>query len=148
MQVVFDDGLNISASGLTLARLQMDVIANNIANAQTTQTPGGGPYRREVVQVAQIPFQQSLSEWMGPGGETLTGGGVEATGILQDGSPFQEVYDPGNPDAVNGYVQMPNVNISTELGDMMSAVQAYQANQTAFDASKQLDDAAINLGKA
>lgn len=142
------NSLDISASGLTLDRLRMNVIANNIANAQTTRAPGGGPYRREIVQAAPIPFGQSLFGFMTPSSATVSGGGVQAVAVVQDNAPFQEVYDPTNPAAVNGYVQMPNVNVSVELADMASAVQAYDANSTAFDASKQLDVAAISIGKA
>lgn len=142
------DSLSISASGLTLDRLRMDIISNNIANAQTTRTPGGGPYRREIVEAAPVPFGQTLSGFMNATGDTLSGGGVQAVAVVQDNAPFQEVYDPTNPAAVNGYVQMPNVNVSVELGDMASAVQSYDANSTAFDASKQMDVEAISLGKA
>ena len=143
------DPMAISASGLTFNQLRMDVIANNVANANTTRTPEGGPYRREVV-VAQ-PLQQSsfgnlLGQYMGSAGNQI-GSGVQAVQIAQDPSPFPEVYDPSSPDAVNGYVQMPNVNIQTEMTDMVDAINAYRANSTAFDASKQLDIAAITLGK-
>jgi len=140
------DGLNISASGLTANSLWMNVTANNIANANTTRTPGGGPYRREEVVFAPMPgsFGQVLSGAMS--GQTV-GGGVQVQSIVQDPSPFNLVYDPSSPDAVNGYVQTPNVNISTEMMDMASASNAYQANVTAFNAAKTMDVAAIGLGK-
>lgn len=148
------DSLGISASGLTAQRLRLDVIANNIANADTTRTPSGGPYRREVVELAAQP--QSFSDYLNAaanptgtaaGNANGAGGGVEVTGIAQDKSPFQVVYDPSNPDAVNGYVQMPNVDISVEMTDMVDASNAYQANVTAFDTGKQMDVTALNLGK-
>lgn len=140
------DNMTISASGLTAQRLVMDVIANNIANANTTRTASGGPYRREMVELAPNSFGANLTQAMGSNG-TQGLGGVQVVGIVQDGSPLQTEYDPSNPDAVNGYVQLPNVNISTELVDMQTATQAYQANVTAFDSAKQMDLSAISLGK-
>lgn len=146
MEMPYLDSLNISASGLTAQRLVMDVIANNIANANTTRTASGGPYRREMVELAPGSFGDTLNQAIGSDGPQNTGG-VQVVGIMQDGSPFPTEYDPTNPDAVNGYVQLPNVNISTELVDMQTATQAYQANVTAFDSAKQMDLSAISLGK-
>jgi flagellar basal-body rod protein FlgC len=144
------DGLNISASGLTANRLWLDVIANNIANANTTRTPQGGPYRREEVVMNQTPFSSfssALTSAMGNNSSSLSGGGVQVSGVVQDPSPFKVVYDPSSPDAVNGYVQMPNVNIATEMVDMLTAQQAYQANVTAFNSGKTIDVQSINIGK-
>ncbi|MDQ0190563.1 flagellar basal body rod protein FlgC [Alicyclobacillus cycloheptanicus] len=153
------DSLSISASGLTAQQFRMDVISNNIANADTTQTPEGGPYRREMVVLtpAYAPassFADALQQASGAVGGTTAGvsdeavgAGVQVAGVVQDPSPFQLVYDPTNPDAVNGYVEMPNVDISTEMVDMMSAQQAYQANVTAFDAGKQMDMDALTIGQ-
>jgi flagellar basal-body rod protein FlgC len=140
------DGLSISSSGLTANRLWLDVIANNIANANTTRTPQGGPYRREEVVLSQqaLPFSDALSTAMG---QSDVGGGVQVQGIVQDQSPFTVKYDPSNPDAVNGYVQEPNVNISTEMVDMMTASRAYEANVTSFNAAKQIDVTSLNIGK-
>ena len=141
------DGLNISASGLTADRLWLDVIANNIANANTTRTPQGGPYRREEVVLNQVPmssFSSALSNAMNNNASSsLSGGGVVVGGVVQDPSPFKVVYDPTSPDAVNGYVQMPNVDIATEMVDMLTAQQAYQANVSAFNAGKSMDSLAI-----
>jgi flagellar basal-body rod protein FlgC len=143
-------GMDISASGLTAQRLRMDVIANNIANAQTTRTPEGGPYRREMVVLQpltnNVSFGDVLQTAMGGTAEP-PGAGVEVAGIVQDPSPFKLVYDPSNPDAVNGYVQMPNVDIATEMVDLVAASRAYEANVTAFDAAKQMDMAALSLGR-
>ena len=144
------DGLNISASGLTANQLWLNVIANNIANANTTRTPQGGPYRREEVVLNQVPFtnfSSALSSAINGGVSSLNGGGVQVAGVVQDPSPFKVVYDPSSPDAVNGYVQMPNVDIATEMVDMLTAQQAYQANVTAFAAGKTIDVQAINIGK-
>lgn len=145
------DSMNVSASGLTAQRLRMDVISNNIANAQTTRTPEGGPYRRQMVVMSPAygpnQFSTFLGQAMGDSAATGTGQGVVVSGIVQDTSPFKLVYDPTNPDAVNGYVQMPNVDIATEMVDMVSASRAYEANVTAFDAGKQMSMDALSLGK-
>lgn len=150
----FYDSLNISASGLTAQALRMDVISNNIANAQTTRTATGGPYRREMVVLTPATTSSSfagmLNQSMQQGSSATSGfngAGVQVAGIVQDPSPFQVVYDPSSPDAVNGYVQMPNVDIGTEMVDMISASRAYEANVTAFNSSKQMDQDALNLGK-
>jgi len=148
------DSLNISASGLTAQALRMDVISNNIANAQTTRTPSGGPYRREMVVLQPGMAPTSFAGWLsqsmqqsGASSASYAGTGVQVAGVVQDSSAFKVVYDPNNPDAVNGYVQMPNVDVATEMVDMVSASRAYEANVTAFDASKQMYQDALNLGK-
>ncbi|GLG00556.1 flagellar basal-body rod protein FlgC [Alicyclobacillus hesperidum subsp. aegles] len=141
-----NSSMNISASGLAANQLWMNVIANNIANANTTRTPQGGPYRSEIVnfQAVQQPasFQTTLGQAM-----TYGGGGVEVSSITQDTSPFQLVYDPSSPDAVNGYVKMPNVDIATQMVDLVQASRAYEANATAFDAAKQMAVSALSIGK-
>ncbi|MCL6599597.1 flagellar basal body rod protein FlgC [Alicyclobacillus macrosporangiidus] len=144
------DSLGISASGLTAQRLRMDVIASNIANAQTTRTPEGGPYRRRVVELEPVnapTFAEVLAGASAGAGEPVAGAGVRVAGVVTDPSPFPVVYDPSNPDAVNGYVQMPNVDISTEMVDMVAAARAYEANVTAFNAGKQMQMDALSIGK-
>ena len=121
-------GLNISASGMSAERLRMDVIAENLANADTTRGPNGGPYRRKevVLQQAGGSFADTLS-------------GVEASGIVNDQSPMKRVYDPGHPDAdKQGYVTMPNVEPVTEMVDLITASRGYEANTQALQASKQM----------
>jgi flagellar basal-body rod protein FlgC len=149
---VWPDSFAIAASGLTAERIRMDVIASNIANAQTTRTPQGGPYRREeVVLVPQyVQTPATFQDWLGQAAQSSTSAmpaGVAVAAIVQDPSPFRLVYDPSNPDAVGGYVQMPNVDISTEMVDLISAARLYQANVTAFDASKQMAMAALSIGR-
>lgn len=141
------DGLSISASGLTANRLWLNVIANNIANANTTRTPQGGPYRAEDVVFSALPASPSFAGALNSQMTGSPGAGVVVKSIVQDPSPFPLVYDPSNPDAVNGYVQMPNVDIATQMVDMISASRAYQANVTAFDSAKTMDVEAISLGK-
>ena len=145
--MAFLDSLDISASGLTAQRLRMDVISENIANIDTTRTAEGGPYRRRYVifqQQDSQPFSEVLSNTMGRAG----GSGVKVAQIADDESPFILKYDPTNPDANQyGYVQMPNVDLTTEMVDMMSATRSYEANVTAVNATKSMAMTAMEIGK-
>lgn len=138
--------IDSAASGLTAERLRMDVISNNIANANTTRTAKGGPYRRQLVvfepRSEQASFSQLLSKEMG------SGDGVKVVGITEDDSPTRMVYDPHHPDANQaGYVEMPNVNIVTEMVDMITATRAYEANVTAVNSAKSMALKALEIGK-
>ncbi|ADI01730.1 MAG TPA: flagellar basal body rod protein FlgC [Syntrophothermus lipocalidus] len=143
----FLNAFDISASGMTAQRLRMDVISNNLANVNTTRTPQGGPYRRQmVIFEARTPskgnFKDLLSAYME--GE----GGVRVKAIREDTSPFKRVYDPGNPDAdQDGYVNMPNVNVVSEMVDMISATRAYEANVSAVEATKSMAMKALEIGR-
>jgi flagellar basal-body rod protein FlgC len=131
-------GLEISASALTAERLRMDVVAENLANAQTTRGAGGNPYRRKevVLQERASSFGASLSAAMGDGGNSK---GVEVAGVVEDQTPLKRIYDPGHPDAdAEGYVSMPNVDTVTEMVDLIGAQRAYEANVTAMQAAKQM----------
>lgn len=142
------NSMNISATGLTAERLRMDVISKNIANANTTRTANGSPYRRQVVRFQEKqmpPFSHFLSE---ASRERIGLGGVEVTGIHQDPSPYKLVYDPGHPDAnAEGYVQMPNVDIMTEMANMMTASRAYEANVTAMNTTRNMALRALDIGR-
>jgi flagellar basal-body rod protein FlgC len=135
-------GLDISASGMSAERLRMDVIAENLANADTTRGPNGQPYRRKEVVLqeggAGGSFAATLQGVQGtPASDS--GGGVEAIGIVNDPSPMKRVYDPGHPDAdKQGYVTMPNVEPVTEMVDLITASRGYEANVQALNASKQM----------
>src|SRR5579884_1476955 len=146
--------MRTSASGLTAQRLRMDVISNNIANAETTRTAEGGAYRRQEVvfapkETGQVPFFNLLR------GDARTGNvpgleteGVQSVGIVEDKSPTRKVFDPGNPDAnPDGYVEYPNVNVVTEMTDMLSATRSYEANVTVFNAVKAMAQRALDIGK-
>ncbi len=128
----------ISASGLTAERLRMDVIANNIANVNTTRTAEGGPYQRQ--RVAFTPRGQKPEFFVQLPGmvkEREMGTGVRVAGIFNDPTPPRMAYDPGHPDAnQQGYVAMPNVNIVSETVDMMTATRAYEANMSVMNAAK------------
>lgn len=144
------DAINISASGLTAQRLRMDIIANNIANANSTRTESGGPYQREIpifMAKGKDTFYHRMKSSIEGAGTDFTGG-VRVVGIVKDTSPFPLVYDPQNPDAnAEGYVQMPNVNIVNEMVDLISATRSYEANVTAIDAAKQMATKAFDIGR-
>ena len=132
--------MEISASGLSAQRRRLDIIANNIANANTTRTPDGGPYRRQ-----QVLFTPHLEEM---GGGVTRPAGVELPETVIDPSPPRSVYDPGHPDAdPRGYVMMPNVNPVREMVDMIAATRAYEANATAMGAAKSMALKALEIGK-
>ena len=141
--------LGISGSALTAERLRLDVIANNLANANTTRTPGGGPYRRQMTVFA--PAGESV-QWMYPGVDgsaDFRGRGVRVTSVVGDAAPFKRVYEPGHPDAdASGYVSMPNVNTVTEMVDLMAATRAYEANVAAIAAAKSMAERALEIGRA
>ena len=130
---------DISASGMTAERFRTDIIAQNIANVNTTRTEDGTPYRRKVVTFAEkraTPFQEMLEEQY----RSFKGTGVKVTSVRDDTeSDFIMEYDPAHPDAdENGYVSYPNVNIVTEMTDLIDASRTYEANATAFNASKDI----------
>ncbi|MEX2196707.1 MAG: flagellar basal body rod protein FlgC [Thermoleophilaceae bacterium] len=124
------DAIDISGSGLSAERLRMDVTAENLANANTTRAPGGGPYQRKSVVLEQQGgggFGAALSQARG----------VQVGGIVEDAAPPRRMHDPGHPDAdADGYVAMPNVNPVTEMVDLITASRAYEANVTAMQTAK------------
>jgi len=139
--------LDISASALSAERLRMDVTAENLANAQSTRTASGGPYRRkEVVTEAtgDNGFAGALASARASGGGPQ--GGVRVSGIVEDQTPNRLVYDPSHPDAnAQGYVSMPNVNPVTEMVDLIGASRSYEANVTAMQTSKQMFTKTLDL---
>lgn len=147
------DGMNIAATGLTAQRLRMDVISNNIANATTTRTPEGGAYRRRRVIFAPINVRPNYRSPLVPERiETGLGRGVRVLKIEEDRSPFRLVYDPSHPDAIQtgpkqGYVEMPNVNVVTEMTDLISATRAYEANITMIQSERTMFNRALEIGR-
>ncbi|NLO89031.1 MAG: flagellar basal body rod protein FlgC [Clostridia bacterium] len=133
-------GIAISASALTAQKLWMDLIANNIANMNTTRTEGGGPYRR------QMPvFRERLKEAMEGG---YRGNGVRVERIIEDATPPRMVYNPDHPDAdENGFVAMPNINIVNEMIDLIAASRAYEANVTVLNTAKSMALKALEIGR-
>lgn len=132
--------INISGSALTAQRLRMDVIAGNVANADTTRTNG----ERKAYARQQVVFQPMTET------DRLSGKGVRVSEILRDEAPPREVYDPTHPDAdpATGIVQYPNVDVATEMTDLMSASRAYEANVTVLNAMKQMAQKSLDLGRA
>ncbi len=143
----FFDSMNVSASALTAERLRMDVISKNIANANVTRTANGGPYRRAMVIFEASNGQKPFSEYLNEASKTMVGG-VKVSGIIEDTSPFKEVYDPSHPDANDdGYVKMPNVDIMAEMVDMITATRSYEANVTAMTNTKNMALKALEIGR-
>jgi flagellar basal-body rod protein FlgC len=129
--------IDISASGLLAQRTRLDVIANNIANAETTRTAQGGPYRRQ-----EVVFSQHLAN------SQAESGGVDVAGVVVSKDPVKMVYDPGHPDAgADGMVAMPNVNPVQEMVDMISATRAYEANVQAINSARSMASKALEIGK-
>ena len=160
--------LAVAASGLTAQRARLETTAGNIANAEVTRTPDGGPYRRQVVQLGTAPAPVALPplpalppildrnafpvpftppEAYGTGltaPDAATG--VQLTGIVEDASEGPLVYEPGHPDAdANGYVRYPNVRITDEMVDLMDARRVFEANATVFQSAKQMLRRAIDI---
>jgi flagellar basal-body rod protein FlgC len=144
----FFDSIDIAASGLTAERVRMDVTAENLANAQTTNGANGQPYQRQEVVLQQVggnTFSNTLADAMG---SAQTPGGVEVAGIVNDPTPDQLVYDPGSPGAnKQGYVRMPNVNPVTEMTDLIDESNSYQSDVTAMDTAKTMFEKTLDLLK-
>lgn len=131
---------NVNASGLTAQRYRMDIISQNVANARTTRTEDGTPYRRKVVTFAEKGGQTPFSQVLGHASSGYSGNGVKVDGVYEDTkTEMNKVYDPSHPDAdEDGYVTYPNVNSITEMTNLIDASRAYEANATAFNASKSM----------
>lgn len=141
------DVFDISASGLAAERLRMDVIAENLANANTTRTAAGGPYRRKVVVFAPQEPDSGFSSLLRNELNSKSKG-VRVQGIMEDQSPLRQVYDPGHPDAnAEGMVTLPNVNVVLEMVDLIAATRAYEANLAALNASRTMANQALELGR-
>ena len=139
---------NISASGMTAERFRTDIIAQNIANVNSTGNANNEPYRRKIVTFSEkkvTPF----SEYYSHSRNELTGNGVKVSKVTEDyETEFKAEYDPSHPDAdENGYVSYPNVNIVTEMTNLIDSSRAYEANTTAFDATKTMAQAGLQIGK-
>mgnify|MGYP000894277826 CR=1 FL=1 len=126
------DALRISASGMTAERLRMDVIAGNLANANTTRTAAGGPYRRREVILQEVGG--SADAGFATFGQAAASQGVEVKAVVDDASAGRLVYDPSSPDAnAQGMVRMPNVEPVKEMVDLITATRAYEAGTTVIN---------------
>jgi flagellar basal-body rod protein FlgC len=146
------DSNSISATALTAQRLRMDVISQNIANANTTRTAEGGPYKRKTVLFQEIlendPYNVKLDGVNGAALQASRGKGVRVTQIIEDETPGTLTYDPSHPDAdEEGYVRMPNINIVEEMVNMISASRSYEANVTAMTSTKAMVAKTLELGR-
>ncbi len=139
---------NISATGMTAERFRFDTIAQNIANVNTTRTEDGTPYRRKIVTFQEKDVTPFTSYYSSARARAV-GNGVKVTSVKEDTeTDFIMEYDPSHPDAdENGYVSYPNVNTVTEMTNLIDATRAYEANTTAFEASKSIAQAGLSIGK-
>lgn len=129
-------GMRISASALTAERLRLDVISSNVANARTTRTEDGGPYKRKIAV-----FEENYDEKLGMLG-------IKATEIIDDKTPVKKLYEPNHPDAdEEGYVEYPNVDLLVEMSDLIVASRAYESNVDTLNAQKNMISKALEIGK-
>ncbi|MBO0429028.1 MAG: flagellar basal body rod protein FlgC [Vagococcus fluvialis] len=134
------DSFNINSSGLSLERIKLDTISTNIANVNTTRTENGGPYRRK-----EVVFEESLKQQTS--NNVMKSYGVKTTGILED-QEVKRVYQPEHPDSDEyGYLELPNVNLSDEMINMMNTLRTYEANASAFESSKNMMKKALEISK-
>ncbi len=139
--------MDISASALKAERVRAEVVASNMANAETTKTADGGPYRRQHVLFSEAAGGSFGQQLLGFGG-AATAGGVEVAGVIEDqGAPLMR-FDPGHPDAgADGYVAYPDINPLTEMVDLMGATRAYGMNASAVQAEKGMFASSLELLK-
>ena len=134
-------GIDVSASALTAQKTRLDVVAQNIANAQTTRTASGGPDQRQVVS-----FETELLRSQGAEGSPLQS--VRVAQVTTDHTPGQQVYNPQHPDAgADGMVTMPNVNLSQEMVDLITASRTYEANLSVVKNARQMAMRTLDIGK-
>jgi flagellar basal-body rod protein FlgC len=136
---------DIAASGLKAQTTRLNTISSNLANAETTSTPEGGPYKKKsvVFQTEKLPFKQHLDSSLQGQAQ-----GVKVSKITEDTSPPQRIYDPSHPDAKeDGYVELPNISVFKEMVDMMSATRSYEANTTTIKSAKRMAMKALDIGR-
>jgi flagellar basal-body rod protein FlgC len=135
--------IDISASGLSAQRARVEMTSANVANAQTTRTAEGGPYRRKDVVFQTMTFDSAMEIALQDKPE-----GVEVTDVVTDPTPFDRRYEPGHPDADSeGYVSYPNVNVIGEMIDLASAARSYEANLSAMNIAKALISKTLEIGR-
>lgn len=141
------NSINVSASALNAEKTRIDIITKNIANAKTTKSTGGTPYRRQMV-VFEENRRNSFEKHLNKHINDVNNGGVKISKIVEDDTPFKLVYEPGHPDAdETGYVKMPNVDTVKEMVDLISAQRAYDSNVTAVNTSKAMLMKALEIGR-
>lgn len=148
----FIDSLKIAGSALTAQRTRMNVIAENLANINTTRTAEGGPYQRKDVVFASVPSGTSFREVLASEGRAAAEGQgvsqVSVAEVVTDPRPSRIAYDPNHPDADEaGYVEMPNINLVEEMVNMISAHRSYDANVTVAETTRKMALRALDIGK-
>jgi flagellar basal-body rod protein FlgC len=141
----------VNASGMTAERYRMDIISQNVANANTTRTEDGTPYKRKIVTFSERNMDPTKFGTIFARSRGMdVGDGVKVSRVFEDEiSEMKRVYDPAHPDAdEDGYVWYPNVDIVTEMTNMIDATRAYEANATAFTASKSMAMKGLNIGQS
>jgi len=145
------DAFAVSMSALDAQHRRLNVIASNLANAYSTQAPGGGPYRRRDVVFQAVPLAPKFSRVFrqaASGVEAPALQGVRAARVVEDPRPGRPIYDPQHPDAdAHGYVLMPNVNVMEEMVNMIAASRAYEANVQAINTARAMWNRALEIGK-
>jgi flagellar basal-body rod protein FlgC len=142
----FFSAMEITSSGLNVERTRLNLIASNLANARTTQTAEGGPYRRLDPVVQAVPLAQQFRQ-MANEPEAAVASTVRVTQIAQDSAPPQQVYDPTHPDAdAAGFVSLPNVNVVEEMVNLITASRAYEAGVTVLQSIKGMASSALTIG--
>lgn len=143
----FFNSINVSSSALSAERTRMNLISSNLANANATRTPEGGPYKRKDAVFTATPLQGRFNQAL-DGATAQQVRQVEVSQIVEDQNPPRLQYDPGHPDAnPQGYVALPNVNVVEEMADMIGATRAYEANVTAVQAAKSMAMKTLEIGR-
>lgn len=138
---------DIAASGLKAQTTRLNTVSANLANAETTSTPEGGPYKKKsvVFQTEKLPFREHLDSSVQNREHAQ---GVKVAKIIEDTSPPQRIFDPSHPDAKeDGYVELPNISVFKEMVDMMSATRSYEANTTTIKSAKRMAMKALEIGR-
>jgi len=143
----FFSAMNVSSSALSAERTRMNLISGNLANASTTRTPEGGPYKRKDAVFSAAPLENSFGRALdGATGQQVRQ--VQVSQIVEDQNPPRIQYDPSHPDAdPQGYVAMPNVKVIEEINDLPTASRAYEANVTAVQAAKNMALKTLEISK-
>ena len=142
----FFSAMDISASAMSAERTRMNLISSNLANANSTRSVEGGPYKRKDAVFTATPLAGTFSNALNQANSRLAR--VDVSGIVEDSAPPRLQYDPTHPDAdAKGYVALPNVNVIEEMADMISASRTYEANVTAAQASKNMAMKTLEIGR-
>jgi len=142
----FFSAMDISSSAMSAERTRMNLISSNLANANSTRSAEGGPYKRKDAVFTATPLANNFSSALNQANRRLAR--VDVTGIREDSSPPRLQYDPSHPDAdAKGYVSLPNVNVIEEMADMISATRTYEANVTAAQAAKSMALKTLEMGR-